>query len=114
MEIGLPRGSDGALEQATIKKRSLDSEGESIGKPNKYKILDSREYEVEFVNSDTEHFTANTIAENLLVEVDTEGQRQLLLDEIIDHRTLITDIPMSEGTSKTTHGTITKKRTTRG
>ena len=46
MEIGLPRCSDGALEHATIKKRSLDSEGEPIGKPNKYKILDSRKYEV--------------------------------------------------------------------
>ena len=63
MEIGLPRDSDGTLEYATIKKRSLDSEGEPIGKLSKYKILDSREYEVEFVNGDTEHFTVNTIVE---------------------------------------------------
>ena len=109
MEISLPRGSDGTLEYVTIKKRSLDSEGEPIGKLNKYKILNSREYEVEFVNGDIEHFTANNIAENLLAQVDTERQRQLLLDKIIDHRILKAVIPMSNGTFKTIHGTIRKR-----
>ena len=114
MEIGLPRGEDGALEHATVKRRKLDDEGNPIGKSNANIILDSREYEVEFLNGELEVFTANTIAENLLAQVDEEGHRQLLLDEIIDHRSLKDAIPASEGTYKTKHGAVRKKRTTRG
>ena len=114
MEIGLPRGSEDALEHATVKKRALDSEGTPIGKPNKHKLLDSREYEVEFTNGEIENFTANTIAENLLAQVDEEGHRQLLLDEVIDHRILKDAIPISKGTFKTAYGAVRKKRTTRG
>ena len=88
MELGLPRKDDGALEHAIVKRRALDVEGKPIGKPNMNPILDSRQYEVEFLNGDTEILTANTIAENLLAQVDEEGHRQMLLDEIIDHRTL--------------------------
>jgi len=114
MEIGLPRGEDGALEHAIVKRRKIDAEGNPIGKSNPDIILDSRQYDVEFLNGDLEVFTANTIAENLLAQVDEEGHRQLLIDEIIDHRTLKDAIPMSEGTFKTKHGAIRKKRTTRG
>ena len=70
MEIGLPRGEDGALEHATVKRRQLDDEGNPIGKSNANITLDSREYEVEFLNGELEVFTANTIAENLLAQVD--------------------------------------------
>ena len=114
MELGLPRKDDGALEHAIVKRRALDVEGKPIGKPNMNPILDSRQYEVEFLNGDTEILTANTIAENLLAQVDEEGHRQMLLDEIIDHCTLKDAIPISEGTFCTSAGTTRKKRTTRG
>lgn len=51
---------------------------------------------------------ANTIAENLLGQVDEEVRRQLLLDEVVDHRVVIDAIPMSEGTFKTKHSAIRK------
>ena len=114
MEIGLPRGHDGNLELATVKRRVVDIEGNPIGKPNKHKMLDSREYEVEFINGEIENFTANIIAENLLAQVDQEGHRQLLIDEITDYRILQDAIPKSEGTFKTHHGATRKKKTTRG
>ena len=42
---------------------------------------------MEFLDGSIEILTANIIAENLLAQVDSEGHRQLLLKEIVDHRT---------------------------
>ena len=71
-------------------------------------------YDVEFADGGVEAVTANIIAENILSQVDEEGQRQLMLDKIVDHRTTKEAIPKSEGTYETTYGTTRKKRTTRG
>ena len=54
------------------------------------------------------------IAENLLLQVDQEGHRQLLIDEIIDHRRLTDAIPKEHGTYLTSSGARRKKQTTRG
>ena len=35
MEIGIPRGPDGEIENATVKKRALDVDGIPVGKANK-------------------------------------------------------------------------------
>lgn len=67
MKIVLPRGEDGALEYTIVKKRKFDTEDKPIGKPNSNIALDSRQYEVEFLNGKFELFTSNTIAENLLL-----------------------------------------------
>ena len=86
MEIGLPRGEDGNLERAIVKKRAVDVDGNPIGVPNKNPILDSSMYEVEYIDGTIEVLPANLIAENILSQVDQEGHRQMMLDEIIDHR----------------------------
>ena len=114
MEIGLSRGDDGALQHATVKRRKLDKDGVPIGTENKNPILDTRLYEVEFVDGTTEAITANVIAENLLAQVDAEGHRQLLLDEIIDHRTTSSAISKSNGFTTSTNGQRRRKLTTRG
>ena len=77
-------------------------------------MLDQRKYEVEFIDGHVEELTANIIAENLLSEVDENGHRQLLIDEIEDFRKNIDAIPMSEGTYTTPSGQQRKKMTTRG
>eukprot|EP00978_Attheya_sp_CCMP212_P017504 scaffold46664_cov63-Attheya_sp.AAC.5 len=69
MELGIPRGDDNELEFAKVTKHST-------------------QYEVQFHNGDTEVLTANIIAENLLSQVDDKGGRQVMLDEIVDHRIL--------------------------
>ena len=48
MEIGVPRGLDGELENIKVKKRALDVDGMPIGKANKNSILDTRAYEIEY------------------------------------------------------------------
>jgi len=91
MEIGLPRGDDDNLMHATVKRRVVDDDGVPIGKANKNPILDSRMYEVEFMDGTMEKLTANVITENIMAQIDAEGNRQMLLREIIDHRC---DLPM--------------------
>ena len=64
----------------------MNTDGEPIGKAHKNPLLDSRQFEVEYIDGTIEILSANIIAENILSQVDDEGQRQLLLDEIVDHR----------------------------
>ena len=85
MELGLPRGPDGTMIKAKVKKRTLDEAGNPIGKYHENPLLDSRMYDVEFIDGGVEAVTANIIAENILAQIDEEGHRQLTLDEIVDH-----------------------------
>lgn len=86
MEIGMPRGEDGEIEHAVVKRRAYDKDGEPIGIANNNPLLDTRQYEIEYIDGTIETVTANLIAENILSQVNEQGHRQLLLDEIIDHK----------------------------
>ena len=77
-------------------------------------ILDIRQYEVEFLDGETEVMTVNLIAKNILAQVDDNGHVHMMLDEIEDHRVLQDAVKRNEGTYKTSQGTIRKKRTTKG
>lgn len=86
MEIGMPRGDDGMLEHAIVKRRALDNMGVPVGVANSNPLLDTREYDIEYHDGTIETVTANLIAENILSQVNEKGHRQLMLDEIIDHK----------------------------
>ena len=57
-----------------------------MGTANNNLILDTHEYKIEFMDGHEETVTVNLIAEYLFSQVDDDGNRQVLLDEIIDHR----------------------------
>jgi len=115
MEIGLPRGPDGELQHATVRRRLTTDEGVPIGRAHSNPLMDSRVYEVEYLDGATEVLAANIIAENLLAQVDEEGHRHMMLDEIIDHRKdEAVAIPKSDGFFTTPNGLQRRKRTTRG
>ena len=57
-----------------------------IGTEHINTLIGTRSYEVEFIYIATETITANIISITLLSQVDEEGHRQLLLDDIIDYR----------------------------
>ena len=60
-------------------------DGKSIGRTSNNPLLDSRQYKLEYLDGTTEVLTANIIAENLLAQVDDQGHRQLMIDEIEEH-----------------------------
>ena len=114
MELGFRRGDDAEIHFAKVKRRAVDEDGKPVGIPNNNPLLDQRLYEVEFLDGHIENLTANIIAENLLAQVDDEGHRQVLLEDIEDHRVLDSAIPKSQGTYITKNGLKRKKWTTRG
>ena len=85
MEIALPRDGDGP-EFARVTKRLRDANGLPIGTANDNPILDTRLYEIEYLDGHKSSLAANTIAENIFAQVDDEGNRYVLLDAIADHR----------------------------
>jgi hypothetical protein len=114
MKLGIPRGDDDELEFAKVTKRAKDDEGKPIGWVHDNPLLDSRQYEVQFHNGDTVVLTANIIAENILSQVDDKGRRQMMLDEIVDHRILESAIPKSKGTYELQRGLTWNVRMTKG
>ena len=114
MELGIKQDGESELIHATVKRRAVDVEGRPIGTYNENPLLDSRVYEIEYVDGSLDNMSANIIAENLLSQVDEEGNRQMMIDEIIDHRVDATAIPITNGSYTTKNGLTRKKRTTRG
>ena len=84
MELSVPRGDNPNPQYAKVTKRLRDADGIPIGTANENPILDSRMYEVEYQDGTKASLAANYIAENLFMLVDPEGNRHVLLDELID------------------------------
>lgn len=116
MEIGLRRDPEAEPQRAIVKRRRLDEDGLPVGLPHPSgnPLLDQRAYEVEFLDGTTEILTANLLAENIFAQVDENGYRHLLLDEIIDHRTTPDAIPIEQGIAYNRHNIARKVQTTRG
>ena len=85
MELGLPQVSDNALIHTLVKRRNVENDVKPIGTEHSNPLIDTRACEVEFIDGTTKTLTSNIIAKNLLPQVDKEGHRQLLLDDIIDY-----------------------------
>jgi hypothetical protein len=62
MELALPQGDDGERMHARVAKRTRDDEGLPIGRASDTALLDSRRYEVKYVDGNVEELTANIIA----------------------------------------------------
>jgi hypothetical protein len=84
--VMLPYG--GQMSKGKVISRKRDHDGVLIGKAHSNPIMDTSIYEVEFEDGYRESFAANTIAESIYEQVDSDGHSQLMLDEIIDHRRL--------------------------
>ena len=106
MEMVLDRGGE-QPEYAKVKKRLKENQGRPIGTASDNPILDTRMYEVEYQDGHTAALAENIIAENLFAQVDEEGNRSVLFDEIVDVRTDGTQVlqqdalvTMSSGTQR--------------
>lgn len=114
MELALPRGGQDEPALARVKRRKLDANGTPIGRAHPNPILDTRVFEVEFLDGHTEALSANAIAENLFAQVDAEGHRLQLLDELADHRTTPDAVAKEDGFVTTTSGQRRRLQTTKG
>ena len=85
MELALPRGEEEPA-FARVTKRMKDENGNPIGRAHQNPILDTRMFEVEFLDGEKQAMAANLIAENMFAQVDQHGHRMVLIDEITDFR----------------------------
>ena len=113
MELALLR-QGGEVQFGRVVKRLRDKDGLPIGTANDNPILDSRLYEVEFQDGYKTSLAANTIAENLFAQIDDEGNRHVLFQEIIDHRTNGKQILQQDAFITTRTGTRRRRETTIG
>ena len=82
--IMLPQ--EDSMAKATVIGRKHNVDGELIGNSHPNPILDTGLYEVQFDDGRVDTYSANIIAENIFEQVDDEGKKWLLMDEIVDHR----------------------------
>jgi len=82
-EVVLPKGDYQYIARVLGRKR--DSTGQPIGRYNKNPILDTTIHEVEFPDGSIHEYAANVLAESLYSQVDQDGNRWLLLKDIIGH-----------------------------
>ena len=75
----------GTLQKGVVKRRKVDDGGRPIGIRNSNPMLDTREYEVKFPDGSVDVLSANIVAESIYSQVDSEGNYQALLSEIMDH-----------------------------
>jgi hypothetical protein len=113
MELAVPRDGEGP-EFARVTKRLRDKNGLPIGVANTNPILDTRMYEVEYPDGHKASLAANAIAENMFAQVDEEGNRHVLFDEIIDHRTDGSEVKQQDAFITTRTGTKRRRETTKG
>lgn len=113
MELALER-DDTTPEFAKVTKRMKDAAGDPIGTAHDNPILDTRLYEVEYLDGHKAALSANIIAENILSQVDHDGHRQMLFEAIIDHRNDGSELQEGEATIKNSSGVLRNIETTKG
>ena len=114
MELAVPRGDNPNPQYTKVTKRLRDADGIQIGMVNENPILYSRMYEVEYQDGTKVSLAANYIDENLFAQVDQEGNRHVLLDELIDYRVNGHEVKLQDTFIMTHTGTRRKRETTIG
>ena len=67
-------------------KRARDNDDNVIGRANENPILDTREYVVEFDDGEQSELAANTIAQIIYAQCDSDGNQYVMFDSIVDFR----------------------------
>ena len=114
MELAIPQGDSLEPRLARVTKRLKDANGLPIGLASENPILDTRMYEVQYHDGEKASLAANNIAENLFAQVDDEGNRQVLMDEIIGHRSNEQALKRQDAFIITKAGTRRRKEATKG
>ena len=112
-EVVLPQDGE-HMRAARVTKRATDKDGRVQGRYDPNPILDTRVYEVMFPDGSMHQYGANIIAEHMYSQVDEDGHRYCLLEDIIGHRKDGTAVPISDGYDTAKNGRKTRRMTTKG
>ncbi len=79
-----PHGNSSA--RGKVIGRKCNARGNPVGRANNNPIMDSRMYCVEFDDGNVSELTANVVAESMYASCDDEGNKYLMMDLFVDHR----------------------------
>jgi hypothetical protein len=111
-EVLLPHGED--LQMAKVSRRSVNPEGRVISNANDNPLLNTLMYDVEFPDGNIKKYAANIIAENVLVNCDSEGFYSSQMSCIVDHKCDGSAVPMEQKYIKSKNGQMKLRQTTVG
>ena len=114
MELAFLQGDSLEPRLAKVTKQLKDANGIPIGMANQNPLLDTRMYKVEFADGEKASLAANYIVENLFAQIVDEGNRQVLMNEIIDYQTNGTELKQQDAFITTKTGTKHRRETTKG
>ena len=103
----------GELSKGKVPTCKLDRDVNSTVSRNGNLIMDTRQYEVKFLDREVKNYTDNTIAGNIYSNVDSEGHKSLYLAEILEHRLDTSNVSKDDGYI-TSSGRKIPRRTTLG
>jgi hypothetical protein len=102
------------MKKGKVIKRVKDNDGNPVGVRHANPLCDTRRYEVEIGDGEVYEFAANSIAENIYSQVDSEGRQFMLLKEILDHKKDGSALSKEDATIISKSGQPRLKQTTRG
>jgi hypothetical protein len=91
-------------QRGRVIKRTRGLDGKPIRRVHANPLFDTRQYNIEFTDVAHEKYQANIIAEIMFAQVDTEGNQFLLLQEITDHKSDRSAIPIPDGMTRNHNG----------
>jgi hypothetical protein len=112
VEVLMPVGDERL--RGIVKRRHCDVHGNPYGLRNPNPILDTRKYEVQLPDGSVEVYGANIIQENIMTNVDDEGNSFVLLDEILDHMKTDEAVSMDDAWYTAKTGAKRRRPTTKG
>ena len=112
-EVLLPQNGE-RLQAGKVIGRATDADGNPAGEYHSNPILNTRVYDVQFPDGMIQQYSANIIAENLYSQVDEDGRRYTMLDDIVEYSNDANAIDKDNGWITNQHGRRTRKVTTKG
>ena len=112
-EVLLPQDGE-HMRAARVIGRATNEDGLPIGEYNVNPVLNSRVYDVMFPDGAIHQYSANVIAENLYNQVDEEGFRYTIMDEIVDHKRGPSALDEEDAFTVDKYGRRKRKLTTQG
>ena len=112
-EVVLPKDGE-YMQAARVIGRATNSDGNPVGTYDKNPILNTQVYDVMLPDGTIQQYATNIIAENLYSQVDEDGFRYILLDEIIDYKKSDEAIDKKDAFIENKSGRKSRRITTKG
>lgn len=112
MELNMPQVDE--MRRAKVLRKSVDSQGETVGEHDANPLISTLSYDVQFDDGEIQQVGANIIAQNLYSQIDGLGNAFTMLEGILDHDTDGTQVKAANSFITTPSGAKRRRKSTQG